>query len=50
MDGGDSGTSKHLTHQSVYVAVPLMPMELSASQGERGLVSGTLILVARFLI
>ena len=50
MDGGDSGTSKHLTHQSVYVAVPPMPMELSASQGERGPVSGTLILVARFLI
>jgi len=49
-DGGDSGTSKRLTRQSVYVAVPPMPMERSASQGERGPVSRTLILVARFLI
>ena len=49
-DGGDSGTSKRLTRQSVYVAVPPMPMEQSASQGERGPVSGILILVARFLI
>ena len=49
-DGGDSGASKRITRQSVYVVVPPMPMELSTSQGERGPVSGTLILVAHFLI
>ena len=49
-DGGDSGVSKHVTRQSVYIAVPPMPMEQSTSQGECGPVSGTLILVAHFLI
>ena len=49
-DGGDSGTSKRVTRQSVYVAIPPMPIEQSTSQGERGPVSGTLILGARFLI
>ena len=49
-DGGDSGVSKRVTRQSVYVVVPPMPMEQSTSQGERGPVSGTLILVACFLI
>ena len=50
MDGGDSGVSKCVMRQSVYIAVPPMPMEQSTSQGEHGPVSGTLILVARFLI
>ena len=50
MDGVDSGGSKRVTRQAVYVAVPPMPVERSASQGECGPVSGIPILVAHFLI
>ena len=42
MDSGDSGASKRITRQSVYIVVPPMPMEQSTSQGEHGPVSGTL--------
>ena len=49
-DGVDSGGSKHVTRQAVYVAVPPMPVERSALQGECGPVSGIPILVAHFLI
>ena len=49
-DGVDSGGSKRITRQAVYIAAPLMPVERSASQGERGPVSGIPILVAHFLI
>ena len=41
-DGGESRVLKRVTCQSVYVAVPPMPMEQSTSQGEHGPVSGTL--------
>ena len=47
-DGGDSRGSKCITCQAVYVAVPLMPVERSASQGECGPVSGILILVVLY--